>query len=273
MGDLRRHGLPRQPHRQWPHRPRRGAGRVGERDAPQLRGVPAVLVRHPQGRRGDEQHQHRVQGRLPLMDHQPGGGPHAVHQRCLPRPAALHPRRGATARTGDRGAGWGAHRARPRRYVGTPRRADGRPRHGARCRPRLDRRRPHHVHIGHHRPQQGRDQAERGRLLLGARVAGVHVEAPRGGGGRHACRDLVLVPAAVPQQRAGAHRLPGAHRRRARGVRGALLGHPLLAAGHRHGRHHVQRHRGHALLPVEPAAVRPGPRPLGALGAGRPGAA
>ncbi len=34
-------------------------GRVGERDAAQLRGVPAGLVRDPQGRGGDELDQHR----------------------------------------------------------------------------------------------------------------------------------------------------------------------------------------------------------------------
>ena len=87
----------------------------------------------------------------------------------------------------------------------------------------VDRRRPDHVHLGHHRPLQGRHQAERGRLLLGPRPA-------RGGlgDGRQVGRvagrgHLLQLPAALPLQRPGALGLPGAGRRRPGRLRGALL--------------------------------------------------
>ena len=143
--------------------------------------------------------------------------------------------------------------------------ADGRARRRARRgRARVDGRRPDHVHVRHHRPLEGRHQAARRRLLLGAeRDRGDGDPARRRAGGPPR-RDVLLVPAALPLQRAGALRLSGAAGRRARRLRGALLGHPLLAAGDRRGRHHVQRDRGDPLLPVEPAAVGAGPGAPGA---------
>ena len=115
-----------------------------------------------------------------------------------------------------------------------PGRADGRPRRRARRRrARVDGRRPDHVHVRHHRPLEGRHQAARRRLLLGAERDRGDGDAARRRAGRPARRDLLLVPAALPLERAGALRLPGAAGRRAGGVRGALLGHALLAAGDR----------------------------------------
>ena len=145
------------------------AGRVGERAAAQLRGVRPGLVRHPQGRRGHEPDQHRLQGRLPQLDDQPGRVAFPVHRRHLPRPAGAGRVRAAPA--GARGRAAHGRRPRPRAVaaLGDPGRADGGPRRRARRhRLLLDRRRPDHVHLGHHRPLQGRHQAERRRLLLGA---------------------------------------------------------------------------------------------------------
>ena len=108
------------------------------------------------------------------------------------------------------GAARGAARRGPRRRA-------------RRGRVQVDRRRPDHVHLGHHRPLQGRHQAERGRLLLGPRPA-------RGGlgDGRQVGRvagrgHLLQLPAALPLQRPGALGLPGAGRRRPGRLRGALL--------------------------------------------------
>ena len=68
----------------------------------------------------------------------------------------------------------------PSLAVGAPRGADGRARRRARRRRLLlDRRRPDHVHLGHHRPLQGRHQAERRRLLLGAQRRRVDGRAAR----------------------------------------------------------------------------------------------
>ena len=47
-------------------------------------------------------------------------------------------------------------------------------------------------------------------------------------------------------------------------LRRALLGEPVLAAGHRRRGDDLQRHRGDALLPLEPAALAARPGPLGA---------
>ena len=182
------------------------AGRVGQRDAAQLRGVPAGLVRDPEGRRGDELDQHRLQGRLPVLDDQPRRGQEAGHLRRVPRPARPGQGRAAAARARDRDADRrpGGPGPLARRGSRSRRCIDGARRRARRGRVLVDRRRPDHVHLGHHRPLQGRHQAERRRLLLGPRPA-------RGGlgDGRQVGRvagrgHLLQLPAALPLQRPGA---------------------------------------------------------------------
>ncbi len=265
LGRVRRGQRARQPGRQRAAGPRRRARRVGERAAAQLRGVRPGLVRHPQGRRGHEPDQHRVQGRLPQLDDQPGRVASPVHRRHPPRPAGAGRVRAAPA--GARGRAAHGRRPRPRAVaaLGDPGRADGGPRRRARRhRVLLDRRRPDHVHLGHHRALQGRHQAERGRLLLGAQRGRGDGRRARVRPRRPGRRDLLLVPAPVPLQPPGAVRLPGAARGRAGGLRRALLGHPVLAAGDRRRRHDLQRHRRDPLLPLEPAALAARPRARGA---------
>ena len=72
------------------------------------------------------------------------------------------------------------------------------------------------------------------------------------------------VPAAVPLQRPGAVRLPGARRRRARRLRRALLLQQVLAAGDRRRGHGLQLDRRGQLLHLEHPRLRPRPRPQGA---------
>ena len=117
---------------------------------------------------------------------------------------------------------------RPARALGGLRGVRRRPRHRPRRRGLVDRRRPGHVHLGHHRPLEGRDQAARLRLLLRAHL--------QRGLRRHRRRHLLLVPAALPLERAGARDLPGDDRRRADRVLAALLLVALLGPGGRRRR-------------------------------------
>ena len=264
MGELRRDQRPLQPDRQLAHRPWRAAGRVGQRDDAQLRGVHPGVVRDPQGRGGHELDQHGLQGRLPQLDDQPRRGQEALHLGRVPGPArpdqgrAAHPRARDHPRVGQaRGPGPGAAPRAPRGA------ADRLGRRARRHHLLLDRRRPDHVHLGHHRPLQGRHQAERGRLLLGARPAGGRLrdrgQERRVAGGGH----LLLLPAPVPLQRPGALGLPGPRGRRPGRLRGALLVEPLLAAGDRRRGHDLQLDRRRQLLHLEHPGVGPGQVPQG----------
>ena len=275
LARIRRGQRAGQPGGQRPDRPRRAPGRVGERPASQLRGVRAGLVRHPQGRRRDEPDQHGLQGRLPVLDDQPRRVALAGDRGRLPRPARPGRRRAAAAGAGRRRAdGRRGRGARSLAAVGAPRSADGRPRRrAAGRRPLLDGRRPHHVHVGHHRPLEGGDQAERRRLLLGAELDRGALAAARRVARRPARRDLLLVPSPVPLERPGAVRVPRAAGGRPGGLRRALLRQPLLAAGDRRRGHDLQRHRRHALLPLEPAGRTARPGPLGPHDLRRPGPA
>ena len=266
VGELRGGERPRKPGRQRPDRPRRAARRVGERDAPQLRGVPARLVRDPEGRGGDELHQHRLQGRLPLLDDQPRRGEEAGHHRPVPRPARPDQGRAAAARARGRDADRQPGGPRPVAVeVGAAGGADDRLRRRARRgRVQVDRRRPHHVHVGHDGPLEGRHQAERRRLLLGPRPARGGLRDRRQVGRRPggatpssaACRCSTPTPRCCPAIRRSSPAARVAYVER--------FSSAVLAAGRRRGGDGLQLDRRRQLLHLEHPHLRPRPAAQGA---------
>ena len=133
-------------------------------------------------------------------------------------------------------------------------------RRARRGRVQVDRRRPDHVHVGHDGPLEGRHQAERRRLLLGPRPARGGLRDRRQVGGVAVGGHLLQLPAAVPLQRPGALRLPGARRRRPRRLRRAVLLQQVLAADHRRRGDGLQLDRRRQLLHLEHPRLRPRPR-------------
>ena len=130
-----------------------------------------------------------------------------------------------------------------------------RARRRARHRRHVDGRRADHVHVGHHRPLEGRDQAARLRLLLGPHLH----RGLRGHRGRH----VLLVPAPLPLQRPGAGGVPRDDRRRPDRLRRALQLRAVLAAGDglrrddpEHGQRHQLLHLEHRAEPAREGPLR-----------------
>ena len=114
-----------------------------------------------------------------------------------------------------------------------------------------------HLHLGHHRHAEGqRDDA-----LPVAAGAG-RLRRPRHAADQQ--RHAVLLPAAVPQQRADGGAVVGAELRRDAGAWQVVLGVEVLGRRHPLRRHRVRLHRRDLRLPAQPAAQGHRPQAQGA---------
>ena len=253
-----------QPGGQRPHRPRPGPGRGRLHADAERRGELLGLVRDPEGGRRPVADQPRLPGRLPVVGAQPAALALPGDRPGPPGPPGADRRRAALPGARGGGARGRARGTRPAGALGDVRGVRRRARLRAGGRGHVDRRRPDHVHLRDDRALEGRDQAAGLGLLLGPHLQ----RGLRGHGGRH----VLLVPAPVPLQRAGAGDLPGDDRRRAGGLRRALLVLAVLEPGDRGRRDDLQHGQRDQLLHLEHAPGRAGPRPPGDARHGHAGA-